>query len=193
MNGNEYSNRLKSILALNRNRSIKRLVREIPIQALIDEDFCVQVSAAMNSGSQKWQKLRAHPDVGQMLPDRHGLYMFCWEPPLVFRTDSGESRFDWCLYVGKASDTTIRKRFEGEYRNYIMGDPRLLYETKENMTREQRLSKYLCLQPLSIWFLIVDDRTSIPDLEDKLIDLLNPPLNKQKSIRGRYLEAETAF
>ena len=39
MNGTDYSTRLKSILALNGNRSIKRLVREIPIQALIDEDF----------------------------------------------------------------------------------------------------------------------------------------------------------
>lgn len=193
MNGTEYSTRLKSILALNRNRSIKRLVSEIPIQALIDEEFCIQVSSAMNGGSQKWQKLRANPDAGQMLPDRHGIYMFCWEPPLAFQTEAGENRFDWCLYVGKAFDTTIRKRFEGEYKKYIMGDPRLLYETKENMTREQRLSKYLCLQPLSIWFLVVDDKLSIPDLEDKLIDLLNPPLNKQKSIRGRYLEAETAF
>jgi hypothetical protein len=193
MNGTEYSNRLRSILALNRNRSIKRLVSEIPIQALIDEDFCIQVSAAMNSISQKWQKLRAHPDVGTMLPDRHGIYMFCWEPPLVFQTDSGPNRFDWCLYVGKASETTIRTRFEGEYKKYIMGDPRLLYETTENMSRERRLAKYLCLQPLSIWFLVVDDKPSIPDLEDKLIDLLNPPLNKQKSIRGRYLEAETAF
>lgn len=193
MAGNEYSKRLKSILALNRNRSIKRLVREIPIQALIDEDFCVQVSAAMNSGPAKWQKLRAYPDVGAILPDRHGIYMFCWEPPLIFETETRQSRFDWCLYVGKADETTIRGRFEGEYKKYVMGDPRLLYETKENMTREERLSKYLCLQPLSIWFLIVDDKPSIPDLEDKLIDLLNPPLNKQKSIRGRFLEAEAAF
>lgn len=193
MTGNEYSNRLKGILALNRNRPIKRLVREIPIQALIDEDFCVQVSVAMNSGTAKWQKLRANPDVGPMLPYRHGIYMFCWEPLLIFETETGQSRFDWCLYVGKAFDTTIRSRFEGEYKKYVMGDPRRLYETKENMTREERLSKYLCLQPLSIWFLIVDDKASIPDLEDKLIDLLNPPLNKQKSIRGRYLEAETAF
>lgn len=193
MNGTEYSKRLKSILALNRYRSIRSLVNEIPIQALIDEDFCIQVSTAMNSGSQKWQKLRANPDVGQMLPDRHGIYMFCWEPSLLFQTESGASRFDWCLYVGKADDTSIRKRFEGEYKNYIMGDPRLLYETKENMKRDQRLSKYLCLQPLSIWFLVVDDKSLIADLEDKLIDLLNPPLNKQKSIRGRYLEAESAF
>jgi hypothetical protein len=110
-----------------------------------------------------------------------------------FKQSPGQTAFDWCLYVGRAFDTTIRKRFEGEYKNYIMGDPRLLYETKENMTREQRLSKYLCLQPLSIWFLVVDDKLSIPHLEDKLIDLLNSPLNKQKSIRGRYLEAETAF
>ena len=193
MNGTEYSKRLKSILALNRNRSIRSLVNEIPIQALIDEDFCTQVSTAMNSGSQKWQKLRAYPDVGQMLPDRHGIYMFCWEPSLLFQTESGASRFDWCLYVGKADDTSIRKRFEGEYKNYIMCDPRLLYETKESMKRDQRLSKYLCLQPLSIWFLVVDDKSLIADLEDKLIDLLNPPLNKQKSLRGRYLQAESAF
>ncbi len=193
MNGNEYSKRLKGVLALNRNRPIKNLTREIPIQALIDEEFCVQVSKAMNSGAAKWQKLLVNPNVGQMLPDRHGIYMFCWEPPLIFETEKAQNRFDWCLYVGKAFDTTIRSRFEGEYKKYVMGDPGLLYETKDNMNRNERLSKYLCLQPLSIWFLIVDDKPSIPDLEDKLIDLLNPPLCKQKSIRGRYLEAEAAF
>lgn len=189
----EYSSRIKSVLARNRNRQIKHLVREIPIQALIDEDFCVQVSAVMNSGPRKWEKLQANPDVGPMLPDRHGVYMFCWEPPLIFQTENGSSRFDWCLYVGKADETTIRSRYEGEYKKYVLGDPQLLYETKENMSRQERLAKYFCLRPLSIWFLVVDDKSIIPDLEDKLIDLLNPPLNKQKSIRGRYLESETAF
>jgi len=193
MHGNEYSNRLKGLVALNRNRPIKNLIREIPINALIDEDFCTQVSAAMTSGPDKWQKRRAHPEVGPMLPDRHGVYMFCWEPPLTFQTETELNRFDWCLYVGKAENTTIRGRFETEYRKYVMGDPQLLWETKENMTRQERLSKYLCLQPLTIWFLVVDNTTLIPDLEDKLLEFLNPPLNKQKSMRGRYLKAEAAF
>jgi hypothetical protein len=193
MVSNEYSDRIREVLALNRNRTIKNLTRQIPIQALIDEDFCNQVSKVMNSGSAKWQVLNVNPEMAPMLPDRHGIYMFCWQPPLIFETEKEKNRFDWCLYVGKADKTTIRGRFAGEYKKYVMGDPRLLYEAQENMTREQRLSKYLCLQPLSIWFLTVDDNEIIPDLEDKLIDLLNPPLNKQKSVRGRYLEAESAF
>ena len=193
MIGNEYSNRLKGLVALNRNRPIKNLIREIPINALIDEDFCTQVSAAMTIGSNKWQKYRANPEVGSMLPDRHGVYMFCWEPPLTFQTETELSRFDWCLYVGKAENTTIRGRFETEYKNYVMGDPQLLWETKENMTRKERLSKYLCLQPLSIWCLAVDNISLIPDFEDKLLEFLNPPLNKQKSMRGRYLKSEAAF
>lgn len=193
MNGTTYSDRLRSILAQNRNRPINNLETEIPVQALIDEDFCVQVSAVMNSGSNKWQKLLAHPDVGTMLPDRHGIYMFCWEPPLEFQTETSVNRFDRCLYVGKADKTTIRGRFEAEYKGLIKRDPSLLFKTNETMSRKQRLEKYLCLHPLSIWFLVVDGKSSISDLEDKLIDLLNPPLNKQKSLRGRYLQAETAF
>lgn len=119
--------------------------------------------------------------------------MFCWEPPLEFRFEQGSRRFDWCLYVGKADETTFQTRFQNEYRNYVGGDPNLLYRSMENMSRSDRLAKYLCLQPLSLWCLPVDERKLIPDLEDKLIDLLNPPLNKQKSLRGRLCKAEKAF
>lgn len=138
-------------------------------------------------------KFSAHPEVGPLLPDRHGIYMFCWEPALQFEFEDSSKRFDWCLYVGKADNTTFRSRFQSEYKNYVGGDPKLLFKRIENPDRKKRLAKYLCLQPLSIWCLPIDDKELIPDLEDKLIDLLNPPLNKQKSIRGTLCAAEKAF
>jgi len=172
---------------------------EMPIQVLIDEDHCEEVSKAMkamNGGNAKWQGLNAHPDVGPLLPDRRGIYMFCWEPPLVFEfeTKNEQRRFDWCLYIGKAS-ISIRKRFESEYKKYyIKRNPRLLYKTKEEMGRPEKLQKYLCLHLLKIWYLTVNDESLIEDMEDKLICLLNPPLNTQKKkIRGHFRKAEAAF
>lgn len=193
LSSDEYAERLKQTLAANRNRPINHLIREIPIQSLIDSDYCLQASNEIHDTFRRWEKFKVNPDVALILPDRNGVYMFCWEPPLYFHFEEVCKSFDWCLYVGKAENTTIRGRFESEYRNYVSGDPKQLFKKMENPDRKERLAKYFCLQPLSIWCLPVDDKQLIPDLEDKLIDLLNPPLNKQKSLRGKLCKSEQAF
>ncbi|NQE65004.1 hypothetical protein E1H18_785 [Caulobacter sp. RHG1] len=56
------------------------------------------------------------------------------------------------------------------------------------MNRAAALKKYLSLWPLEYWFLPVEDRTAIPDLEKRLIRLFAPPLNKIGRLRVRTRE-----
>lgn len=192
MTAEHHQKKLDQVLAFNRNEVAEPLSVSVPVHALIDKSYCLAVKEALATAGQEWQTFTATPNVADLLPNSPGLYMFLWEPFFGIKLESGDYHFKWCLYVGKAEHTTIRNRYKNEYQAYVQGDPAILYK-EGGKSRKEMLQKYLCLQPLRIWCLEINEVQLIDPYERKLIDILNPPLNTHGKLRGRLATPEKAF
>ena len=145
-----------------------------------------------------WEIMRATPSLGDRIPARTGLYMFVFRSHLSLALPNGAThRPTWVLYVGRAgsadSQRTLKDRYRGEYCKYVAGDPEQLWLADSDRTRASTLKKYLSIWPLEYWYLIVDDRAKVPLLEDRLIKLFSPPLNRLGRLRVATGEPKPAF
>jgi hypothetical protein len=137
-----------------------------------------------------WHCLKAGTDIADQLPERPGLYMFVWCAAMnVYMADATERNFHQILYIGQAGGSrsrgnTIRNRFK-DYRKYLRGEPESLWAGSQLSRRDDHLSHYLALRPLEYWFATVANQDMIPSLEQRMIELYNPPGNIQGRPRLR--------
>lgn len=139
-----------------------------------------------------WEHALAVESLGDALPDEAGLYMFVWRPSIsLAMADDTRIGFHQVLYIGQAGGSgqrgnTLRNRYR-DYKKHLRGNPEHLWTEKPPTTRAGRLTHYLALRPLEFWFATVEDRAKIKNLEARLINLYNPPLNNQNrpKLRGR--------
>lgn len=160
------------------------------VERLIDNAYCMNLSKLLASEGTHWERQKAVPTLGPMLPNAPGLYMFVWQPYLWFQTGPEQSvNFPWVLYVGKAGgpegNGVIRNRYQNEYCKFVGGDASQLWKTQEPTKREERLARYLTLRPLEFWWLTIDNIYEIERLERKLISSLRPPLNDHYGVKLR--------
>ena len=191
------SNHLVSAaLALHHNEPSPYVQLRLPVNPLIDETHCNEISRALQTFGKDWEVTKATPTLWKSLPAKCGLYMFVWCPPLTFRLARDPARLvsaPYILYIGQAgggaSRNTLKSRYKGEYANYVGADPAQLWETDTGPdARASRLRRYLTLAPLEYWWCAIDDKDQIKRLESRLNFLLSPPLNRAG--RARLIEVD---
>lgn len=171
----------------------------LPIDRHMNFDLCDGLGADLAKHCGPWEVLRATPSLWQQLPDYPGLYMFVFASGLSLQREPPNFPFNpaWVLYIGRAgcdrSKGTLRSRYKSEYQKYVGGDPEILWSNKPPESRADRIARCLAIWPLQFWFTVVNDSSTISNLEERLIRLLNPPANHHKGRRLRYGPAEPAF
>lgn len=159
----------------------------LPVDPLIDEVHCTAISKALKDFCTDWERRVATPTLWKQLPTSKGLYMFVWRPKLEFRFAEDPTRQispPYILYIGqvgalkggRSSDNTLRKRYKGEYANYVGANPEALWSTQTPGDRKTKLQRFLTLEPLEFWYCCMSDETQILRLESRLNYLLSPPL-----------------
>lgn len=175
------------------------LHNHLALLRLLDEAGSKALSADLSRDAQPWEMRVATKRTWEMVPDEPGLYMFVWRPFFRFEvTEGGNVGLERVLYLGQAGagqyrQATLRSRYKSGYSKYFPGDPAQLWDEREVIQRNARLERYLTLRPLEFWFTVVQNREQIGLLEDRLIQMLNPPINRDrrpKLVRGR---AQPAF
>ena len=164
----------------------------------MDVEFCSAINLEIAASATPWESFKATPTLWNQIPAKCGIYMFLFESTLrLTAVTSVPSAFQWVLYVGRAgspdSTKTLKDRYRAEYSKYIGGDPNQLWDATHPRTREDRLKKYLSIYPLRYWFSIIEDRYKIPVIENRLIKILNPPLNVAGRSRLKIMQPEPAF
>lgn len=155
---------------------------DVPAHAILQDDLRAKASL--------WESALAVEELHRALPDAPGLYMFIWRPSIrLAMADRSESSFHQVLYIGQAGGSgqrgnTLKNRYK-DYRKHLRGDPEDLWNREPPTTRAGRLTHYLSLRPLEFWYATVEDRTVIKNLEARLINLYNPPLNSQNKPKLR--------
>ncbi|MER6000864.1 hypothetical protein ABT120_20010 [Nonomuraea angiospora] len=155
---------------------------DVPAHKVLQDDLRAEASP--------WEVHVAVASLRDILPDQPGLYMFVWRPSIrLAMADNSQASFHQVLYIGQAGGSgqrgnTIRNRFR-DYCKHLRGDPEALWTQEAPTTRTARLTHYLALRPLEFWFATVEDRSKIKNLESRLINLYNPPLNNQNRPRLR--------
>ena len=204
------STHLKDELALRRSGAGKTpsIDLRLPVDPLADADHCASITARLRAAGQLWERHVAHPNLAAMLPKKSGLYMFVWRPGLRFcvanerapwqeggkaPSKDGIESFAYVLYVGKAGDgsaNSIKGRYQNGYSKYIGKNPDRLWDGPET-SREDRLRRYLSLEPLEFWYMVVEDPAMISPLESALLMALSPPAAAQ--LRARFTKTAPAF
>lgn len=173
---------------------------DLGLLRLLDRAYCQSLEQDLRNFASPWEVRAATDQLAEMLPDAPGIYMFVWRPPFTFcLADGGVSAGPFhILYVGqaggeKSSSGTLRGRYKG-YRKHLSGDPEALWvDGTIPDRRDALLARYLTLRPLEYWFSIIEDKRRISLLEDRLIKLLNPPLNTNQGPKLRPHSAKPAF
>ena len=168
---------------------------------MLDRRGCQSLRDDLEKVSDAWEVRTATASTSDMIPDEPGLYMFVWRPWFRFKVAESSRPGDLAeiLYVGlagagKYAQATLKSRYHTGYRKYFPGNPAALWNQTEPTQRHGRLERYLSVTPLEYWFLVVKDRDQISLLEDRLIQLLNPPINRSripKVVRGTTQPAFT--
>lgn len=189
---------VRDVLARHREQPSIGLGLTFPINWQIDSDLGAALSKDLNASGATWEVRRATPSLGQSIPAKCGLYMFVYRSHLrMSLADGADHQSTWVLYVGRAgsaeSNRTLKDRYKGEYSKYVGGDPEHLWSTEPVGNRAGMLKRYLSIWPLEYWFLVVEDRRTISHLEDRLIKLFAPPLNRNGLLRLRKGEPQPAF
>jgi hypothetical protein len=171
------------------------------LSRLLDRRSCGVLAQDLREMASPWEVFNATANLGDMLPDDPGLYMFVWRPPFEFQVDS-DSRpgsITQVLYVGQAgassqngAGNSLRARFK-DYVKHLEASPEGVWQGDFAMRRASVLSRCLTLRPLEYWCAVVSDRTKIALLEDRLIKLLNPPANLNRGPRLRAQPPVPAF
>lgn len=171
----------------------------LPVDRHMNHDLCDGLKADLTLHCSPWEVMRATPTLWQQLPNSPGLYMFVFASALSIQREAPAHPFRpaWVLYVGRAgcdkSKGTLRSRYKSEYHKYVEADPEILWSRNPAQNRAERVARCLAVWPLQFWFTVVENAQVIPDLEERLIRLLNPPANHQQGRRIHYGPAEPAF
>jgi hypothetical protein len=189
---------IRETLARHREQPSICLPLTFPISWQIDPDLGEMLSKDLHATGSAWEIRRATPGLWQSIPAKCGLYMFVYRSHLKLELDDSQKhQATWVLYVGRAgspdSAGTLKDRYRSEYCKYIGGDPEQLWEIEPAIRRAANLKRYLSIWPTEYWFLVVNDRNVIAGLEDRLIKLFAPPLNKNGHLRLRKGQVEPAF
>jgi hypothetical protein len=179
------TNAVSAALALNHTEPTPYLQLKLPVDPLIDERHCQQISESLRLAGKDWECRKATPTLWKQLPTKPGLYMFVWRPSLSFRLAADPDRPvipPYILYVGQAggkSNNNLRGRYKGEYAHYVGADPSVLWSTDTGrQVRQERLQRYLTIVPLEYWWSVIEDRDKILQLERRLNYMLSPPLSR---------------
>lgn len=164
----------------------------------MDEEIAKALAKDLKSNGARWERKRATPTLANSIPAKSGLYMFVYRAHLEFDLETGEAfKPTWILYVGRAgnntSTQTLRDRYQKEYCKYIGGDLNQLWDENVARGRSEVLRRYLTIWPLDYWYLVIEDRSSIVHLEDRLIKLFAPPLNRHGRLKLKTGPAAPAF
>ncbi|WCO66239.1 hypothetical protein PO878_17190 [Iamia majanohamensis] len=185
------------LVAANRDRPSPMLDSSWALQRLLDPEVSHLVRA-LEAHCGEWEVHQATQRLWQALPEQPGIYMFVWRPEFRFHL-AGQGRCDalhQILYVGRSgganSSRTLRDRYR-DYLKFLSGSPERIWEAEGVSTRSSRLKRYLPLRPLEFWFSVVEDPFQVAPLEDRLIKVLNPPLNDSLTPKGRPKSPEPAF
>ncbi len=189
---------VRETLARHRDQPAIALPLTFPINWQMDPDLGEMLSKDLSATGSTWEVRRATPSLWQMIPAKTGLYMFVYRSHLKLDLDDQQRhQATWVLYVGRAgssdSERTIKDRYKSEYCKYVGGDPEQLWGDEAPSGRAAMLRRYLSMWPTEYWFLVVEDRSKIPELEDRLIKLFAPPLNRNGHLRLRKGLAQPAF
>lgn len=166
---------------------------EFSSPSLLDQKYCTSVAKMLTGAGVRWSIRRATPSLQSFLPRLPGLYMFVWRPWLRFLASDGNAKsFPVILYVGQTggegSANTIRSRYT-EYARLIPSKGTEVPQAAQSL-RAERLARYLGLSELEFWYATPDDATLIPELENRIINLMTPPLNHQRpKVRPRRIVA----
>jgi hypothetical protein len=158
------------------------MMLDIPAHKVLQDDLAGHASP--------WERAIAVESLADSLPDEPGLYMFVWRPAIRLNmADESQGSFHQVLYIGQAGGAgqrgnTLRNRFK-DYKKHLRGNPERLWTEEPPTARADRLTYYLSLRPLEFWFATVEDRSMIQNLENRLINLYNPPLNNRSRPRLR--------
>lgn len=187
---------MRDALARHRDHPAITLPFSLPINWILDSDLGKTLASDLHASGGSWEIRRATPTLA--VPAECGLYMFVYRSHLKLDLAiGGAHEATWVLYVGRAGSTdssrTLKDRYRGEYCKYIGGDPENLWSDEPISNRARLLQRYLSIWPLEYWYLVVQDRKKIPDLEDRLIKLFAPPLNRNGQLRLRKGEPQPAF
>lgn len=190
--------RLESAIARHRNDPPVNLPFNLRLDTLLDSNFCEEITKLLGHVCSTWEIRTASQALYHLLPSRAGLYMFVWRPKLSLRASGSKTlEIYWVLYVGRAggkhSNNTLKARFRSEYRQYLDTDPEELWSSTPVLSRKERLNRYLSLRPLEFWYSMQTTEGYLEFLEDKLLQLLSPPLNVQKRALLRPIRSISAF
>jgi len=135
--------------------------------------------------------------------------MFVWCPPFRLKfadaieaySESPTNAFfftHYVVYVGQAGggggQGTLCARFKGDYARILEdSSPKELFSRVEARTRKEKLKRYLSLEPLEYWFMVVEDTDTLKDLERSLQQFLNPPAIVQNRPALYTAETRKAF
>lgn len=191
---------LPHLIALYRSNPERAVLKvAFPVADLADEATCSSISQLLcgSGGAAAWDRLCATKSAVSQIPESKGLYMFVWCPKIRFAlsTPANQHELRIVLYVGKANakTSTLRSRYAGEYAHFLEESPKVLWEVKEPRNRKETLAKWLCLHPLEYWYLELDNSDDIEQLERRLIETINPPLNIQHALTVKTGKTTTAF
>jgi hypothetical protein len=126
-----------TVLALHHTEPSPYMQLRLPVDPLINDDHCEQISAALQSVCSDWERRTATTTLWKQLPAAKGLYMFVWRPRLQLRfaDDPGKAVSPpYILYIGQAggnpaSSNTIKSRYKGEYSKYVEKNPEILWDS----------------------------------------------------------------
>ena len=191
---------IRESLDRHRDDPVPQLQFSVPVDRLMDDPYLNTLTADLHRAAPSgFERLAATKKCGAMIPDKPGVYFFVWSPSVALKsaTHKKDLSIRFVLYVGKAggagSSGTLRSRFNNEYRKFVGGPTDNLWADVGSGRREDRLRKWLALQPLDYWYTVVEDNSMVESLESRLIDLLNPPLNAQTGPRLRRGATREAF
>ena len=189
---------IRDTLARHREQPSIGLGFSLPINWQLDSDLGAMLTKDLSAAGAAWEIRRATPSLWQSIPSKCGLYMFVYRSHLKMNLEDGnQHQATWALYVGRAGSSesmrTLKDRYRGEYGKYVGGDPENLWSSDPLTSRADMLRRYLSIWPLEYWFLVVEDREKIANLEDRLIKLFSPPLNRNGLLRLRKGEPQPAF
>lgn len=124
-----------------------------------------------------WNRIRFTKDeVKKLKDDKMGLYSFVAEPQIA-----GHSAIRYLLYVGKADGESIKKRVTSYFYQSQIAKPRIhVSEMLEKFTSH-----------LYLYYAVVDNVTTITQVENKLLETFLPPFNRNFPATVRNLVKAT--
>jgi hypothetical protein len=189
---------LEALVAARRDQPSPVLTIEVPLLRLLSAVECDHLTRSLGEEAGVWEVATATERLWETLPDSPGLYMFVWCPTLRLSMAAGghSGRLPYILYVGqtggRGGPMTLRQRYK-HYLRYLAGGAEQLWTEPLVRTRESLMNRFLKLRPLEFWYSVAPDCRSIPALEDRLIQFLNPPLNIARRPRIIAKPARPAF